>query len=586
MIKINPKICNSFLGMQSMKSSCAYSICQNSSTDYDTCPKCNSTRYCSQNCLRKDWTASHQFTCSQHKTAIQDYIEDRETKILGKGSYGEVKLVKNPTSGQYFALKQINKERLKSDSSLLVMLREINIHKALKHPNVIQLFQHFEDDKNVYILLEYAPNGSLFKLIKKRQGLSEEIAWHYYTQTCVGLKYLHDNHIIHRDLKPENLLLDQYGNVKICDFGWCVQSTEQRQTFCGTLDYMAPEMILEKGHSFELDMWAIGVLLYELLHGYPPFRAVRDTDKCQQILLPKLTFDPKISPEAADLIKNLLRTNPEERLQLNEVLAHPWIARYAPSINTNVNTKAIHPEYGLGVITNIEGLLCTIFYHDKNFTQYLAVPDIPYILEIQPNDQKETLLQEIESLKSIDSEASSLTREKRLLHRIHKWCKAPVKRKNKFERKLRKSINLKEKNFKIALKLELERFSGESRSEMRSSNQISDGSSVIDIKALKFVDLREQKSSTSNNCDGKTTEMTGDQSQKAYQNDKEIKEFNQSLEQQRERECRDFKRFLKTNSIGCQTRDSKGKTPNQQKSGITHWFTAIFGCVERRRTRE
>lgn len=263
------------------------------------------------------------------------------------------------------------------------------------------------------------------------------------------MKYLHDNNIIHRDLKPENLLLDQFGNVKICDFGWCVQSTEERQTFCGTLDYMAPEMILEKGHSFQLDLWAIGVLLYELLHGYPPFRAAKESDKCQQILIPRLTFDPKISPEAIDLIKKLLKTKPQERLSLNQVLSHPWIAKYTPPINISVETRVKHYLYGFGTVKKIEGLLCSIFYSEKSKTQYLAIPDMPHILEIQPSEQRESFMQDIESIKSIDSEVSTIHKEKRLLQKFHKWCKTPIRSKNKLKRKIRISISLKHKKHAI-----------------------------------------------------------------------------------------------------------------------------------------
>jgi serine/threonine protein kinase len=152
-------------------------------------------------------------------------------------------------------------------------MREVELHKRLKHDNIVKLYTSFEDEQYVYLVLEYADKGNLFFYIRKR-SLKEAEAYHYFRQTCAGIKYLHDNGLIHRDIKPENLLLsgEDVHTLKICDFGWCAeQGDEGRSTFCGTLEYMAPEMLSNAPHDKSLDLWSLGILLYELVHKKAPF---------------------------------------------------------------------------------------------------------------------------------------------------------------------------------------------------------------------------------------------------------------------------------------------------------------------------
>jgi serine/threonine protein kinase len=219
----------------------------------------------------------------------------------------------------------MNKLTISKESSLNVLLREISVHKSLRHSRVITLYDHFEDESSVYLVLDYAPRGSLFHEIRNKKRLSESEARKYFLQTCQGIQFLHQNEIIHRDIKPENILLDAEGDIKICDLGWAYKGTDFRTTFCGTVEYMAPEMIRGEGHSFELDIWALGVLLFEMLHGYAPFRGVKDTDKCMQILSGNVVFSRNLSDSARDLIEGILKVNPSERLILSEILSHPWL---------------------------------------------------------------------------------------------------------------------------------------------------------------------------------------------------------------------------------------------------------------------
>ena len=146
---------------------------------------------------------------------------------------------------------------------------EISLHASLDHPNIIKYSDSLQVDYMVYIMLEFAQNGCLFFYIHAKDGLPESLALRFFSQTVDAIKYLHDRKIIHRDLKPENILLDGDFRVKLCDFGWSCYADESdmRTSICGTYEYMSPEIVLDGKHSFKVDIWCLGILLYEFLHG-------------------------------------------------------------------------------------------------------------------------------------------------------------------------------------------------------------------------------------------------------------------------------------------------------------------------------
>ena len=147
--------------------------------------------------------------------------------------------MKDKEDGQLYAMKIMNKKFLRQYSSTQNLMREIKIQKKLYYAHIIKLYHYFEDNDNVYLILEYASQGSLFYLLREKRKFSESDAFIYFFQTCLGINYLHSKDIIHRDLKPENLLIDKNGNIKVCDFGWSAEmDTNTRITFCGTVDYM------------------------------------------------------------------------------------------------------------------------------------------------------------------------------------------------------------------------------------------------------------------------------------------------------------------------------------------------------------
>jgi serine/threonine protein kinase len=260
---------------------------------------------------------------------------------------------------------------------------------------VIKLYSHFESEDNVYLLLEYAPNSNLFTEIKRCGKIEEERAKRYFKDTCEGLKFLHDKAIAHRDLKPENLLLSADDQIQICDFGWSFKGTETRTTFCDTLDYMAPEMLSGRGHSAAVDVWAVGVLLYEMLHGYPPFNAKDERDKTTQISQAEFRCDFYVSRKAVDLISKLLVKNPQDRLTLDEVLAHPWlIAGKYPHKMTETQSEEASDE--CDILNNIP-MWCKSPAKHKS-----TVLDDEVLSPLNPNDIKQRKLERKVSVQNFE----------------------------------------------------------------------------------------------------------------------------------------------------------------------------------------
>lgn len=157
----------------------------------------------------------------------------------------------------------------------------------MRNAHVLELFNSFEDKQNLYLVLEYCENGNLYTYIREKEVIEEKKAFIFFFQTALAMEYLHSQNVIHRDLKPENLLLDKNLNIKISDFGWSTmrkREQEMRSTFCGTVDYMAPEMVKNKKYDFKVDIWSLGVLLYELTQKKAPFRGKNIAEKSENIV--------------------------------------------------------------------------------------------------------------------------------------------------------------------------------------------------------------------------------------------------------------------------------------------------------------
>jgi aurora kinase len=270
-------------------------------------------------------------------------------KPLGKGKFGRVYLARERTTGFVCALKVLHKSELQQGKIEKQVRREIEIQSNLRHPNILRLYGHFHDSKRVFLILEYAGKGELYKHLRKENRFPEWKAAQYIAQMAAALKYLHKKHVMHRDIKPENILVGIHGEIKISDFGWSVHApNNRRNTMCGTLDYLPPEMIKpgsqENYYSQAVDLWSLGVLTYEFLCGEAPFE---DTPIQTQRKIARCDMQVPafVSAEARDLIKRvnnfsdddsrmnanhlqLLVLDPEKRLSLDEVQSHPWIVKH------------------------------------------------------------------------------------------------------------------------------------------------------------------------------------------------------------------------------------------------------------------
>ncbi|KAJ1337585.1 aurora kinase [Microdochium nivale] len=251
---------------------------------------------------------------------------------LGKGKFGRVYLVRERVSGFICALKVLHKNELQQGRVEKQVRREIEIQSNLRHPNILQLFGHFHDSKRIFLILEFAGKGELYKHLRRESRFPEWKASQYIAQMASALKYLHKKHVIHRDIKPENILVGVHGEIKLSDFGWSVHApNSRRQTMCGTLDYLPPEMIkpgsTDNYYNEKVDLWSLGVLTYEFLVGEAPFE---DTPVMTQRRIAKadMSIPSFVSPEARDLIKRLLVLDPEKRIPLEQIQTHPWIVKH------------------------------------------------------------------------------------------------------------------------------------------------------------------------------------------------------------------------------------------------------------------
>jgi serine/threonine protein kinase len=199
--------------------------------------------------------------------------------------------------------------------------------------------------------MEYAPNGNLFHFMKKNKDWNLTQKMVLFVQIVDAVAYIHSRNIIHRDIKPENILVDAKGGPKICDFGWSsvIKNDSTRKTFCGTYEYMAPEIFENSAYTEKVDVWSLGILLYELIHGYSPFRAPTLLEIYKNILRKNIRYLDGISEKAVDLISKILRYNPKDRPTVQEILTHPFLSEYAISRKAGVTTMAsrkVHSSMG------------------------------------------------------------------------------------------------------------------------------------------------------------------------------------------------------------------------------------------------
>lgn len=253
-------------------------------------------------------------------------------KPLGQGKFGSVYLAREKRTKYIVAIKVLQKSQLIKAGVEHQLRREIEIQSHLRHQNILRMYGYFYDKKRIYLILEYSPGGELYKRLTSKGRFSESTAARYISDLSKALHYCHCKNVIHRDIKPENLLLGGFGEVKIADFGWSVHApTSRRNTLCGTLDYLPPEMIEGREHDEQVDVWSLGVLLYEFLVGVPPFEAEGHTATYRRITRVDLRFPRGVAEDAQDLIRKLLVKDPLRRMSLEQVPNHPWVKRNSRS---------------------------------------------------------------------------------------------------------------------------------------------------------------------------------------------------------------------------------------------------------------
>lgn len=255
-------------------------------------------------------------------------------RSIGDGAFGKVWRVKNRATQKIHAMKQVPKEKVMK--MLGQFRREVYIMYELSHPHIIKLFNHFEDEKFFYLIMELAEGGNLFHRLYRERCFLERTAAQYFREVVLAIEYLHSHipAIIHRDIKPENILLDKEGRIKLTDFGWSnYYSTENqtmRFTMCGTLEYLPPEIASEAGHNTGADIWCLGILLFEMLTGSTPFVSKGRDQLLTNITQAKPRFPHSMSPLARDLISKMLDKDPGKRISATEIKAHAWLQENPP----------------------------------------------------------------------------------------------------------------------------------------------------------------------------------------------------------------------------------------------------------------
>jgi serine/threonine protein kinase len=249
-------------------------------------------------------------------------------KPLGRGKFGKVYLARERRTKYIVALKVLSKSQLLKSGVEHQLRREIEIQAHLRHRHILRMYGYFYDNKNIYLILEYSPGGELYKKLTARGQFSERTSARFISDLSTAMRYCHSKHVIHRDIKPENLLLGAKNDVKIADFGWSVHApTSRRNTLCGTLDYLPPEMVEGREHDEQVDTWALGVLLYEFLVGSPPFETDSHSATYRRIQRVDIRWPSGMPDDAKDLISKLLKKDPRQRLPLECIPRHPFVLR-------------------------------------------------------------------------------------------------------------------------------------------------------------------------------------------------------------------------------------------------------------------
>ena len=325
-------------------------------------------------------------------------------KELGVGSFGRVLLVQhNKTQAQY-AIKAIDKRNTTNIQEKPYFRREIEIMYRIHHPNVVKLFGHFEDNTYCYFIMEYIQGGNIYSYIKKNgiRTISTQQVASIIKDVISATYFLHNMvpPIIHRDIKPENVLLASGMQAKLTDFGWSnyMQGDYKRTTVCGTPIYLAPEMINNTGHDEKVDIWCIGVLLFELMTGVQPWRGTDVNTVKMNIVRLKINWPKNMDRKAGDLISRILRYNPEERISLESMLMHPFFTQFFPNAISCLK-RPDNTRYKVFIISKDHPLTWNPVYTNNRPMPVQPQLYNPYSTQTYTQNNYNNLLQKYDSLK-------------------------------------------------------------------------------------------------------------------------------------------------------------------------------------------
>ncbi|KAK2465353.1 hypothetical protein APHAL10511_002707 [Amanita phalloides] len=308
--------------------------------------------------------------------------------VIGKGSFGKVMQVRKRDTSRIYALKTIRKQHIVNRKEITHTLAERLVLAQVNSPFIVPLKFSFQSEQKLYLVLAFVNGGELFHHLQREQRFNEERSRFYSAELLLALEHLHELDVVYRDLKPENILLDYTGHIALCDFGLCklnMKGDEKTNTFCGTPEYLAPEILNGQGYNKTIDWWTLGVLLYEMLAGLPPFYDEVTDKMYEKILNDPLVFGPEFSSEARSILTGLLNRDPKRRLGVNgadEIKRHSFFHKHVDF--KLLSGKKIQPPFKPSVASPVDvSNFDTVFTTEAPIDSYVEDSNLSSTIQAQ-----------------------------------------------------------------------------------------------------------------------------------------------------------------------------------------------------------